>query len=147
MTKLFGIDLEPDFSMAKEERSVQLKHVFWGGFVVVLLYAFFDAFDVRIFQAYLATVVCYGLTFYVARGGYFGKLWLWKAILVSLPLHVLYLAAIFWADKASPQGMTKPVVFIPALTLGAANESTVFDAIADRLKPTDTKEESESLAN
>jgi hypothetical protein len=146
MAKLFGIDLEPDFSMAREERSGQLRYVVWGGFLLVLVYAFFDAFDVRVFQAYLATVVCYGLTFYVKRGNYFRKLWLWKAILISLPIHVLYIAAIFWADKASPQGMTKPVVFIPALTLGGAIESLIFDAIADRFKPPDTKDDNWTLS-
>jgi hypothetical protein len=145
MQKLFGIEIEPDFSMAKEQRSGQLRYVFWGGFFLVLAYAFFDAFDVRVFQVYLATVVCYGLTFYVARGNYIRTRWLWKAIAASLPIHALYLAAIFWADKASPQGMTKPVVFIPALTFGAAIESFVFDAIADRFKPPNPKDESQSL--
>jgi hypothetical protein len=91
--------------------------------------------------------VCYGLTFYVAHGGYFGKLWLWKAILASLPIHALYLAAIFWADKASPQGMTKSLVFIPALTRGAAIESAVIDAIADRFKTPNPNDESQSSAD
>jgi hypothetical protein len=147
MQKLFGTDIEPDFSMAKEQRSGQFKYVFWGGSVLVFVYAAFRDFDVRFIQVYVATVLCFGLTFYVNRGNYFSKPWLWKAILVSLPLHVLYLAAILWADKASPDGMTKPLVFIPALTLGCAIESSVFGAIADRFKPQDTKDESQALAD
>jgi hypothetical protein len=143
MQKLFGVDLESDFSMPKEQRSGRFKYVVWGGFVLALGYSFFRGFDVRIIQAYLATVLCYGLTFYVNRGSYIGKLWQWKAVFVTLPLHVLYLAAIFWADKASPEGMTKPVIFIPALTLGCAIENALFGAIADHFKPPDPKDASQ----
>lgn len=141
--KLFGIDLEPDFSMAKEERSGQFKYVLWGGFLLTLVYSFFHASDVRLFQAYIATAVCYGMTFYINRGNYLAKLWLWKSIIASLPIHALYLAAIFWADKASPQGMTKPVIFIPALTVGCAVENSLFGAIADRFQPPNIKTDSQ----
>jgi hypothetical protein len=147
MQKLFGIDLEPDFSMEREERSTQFKYVLWGGLFLIFAYGCFWSLSVRFFQAYVATFVCYGLTFYVWRGSYLRKGWLWKAILASLPLHALYLAGIFWADKAVPELMTKALGFTPVLTLGGGLEVALFGAIADRFKPPNPDDDSQSLRN
>lgn len=54
----------------------------------------------------------------------------------SLPVHILYLMGVFWSDKKFPEFMTKVVVFLPVLAVGAAIESIFFfDRIANRFKP------------
>lgn len=84
-----------------------------------------------------ATIFPYGISFYVnQKNDQLGRLWLWKAVLASLPVHVLYLMGVFWSDKESPELMTKEVVFLPVLAVGAAIESIfLFDRIAYYFKP------------
>ena len=63
------------------------------------------------------------------------RLWLWKAILLTVPFHALYLAGIFWLDRAVPQLMTKAAVFIPVVGVGFALESVAMQPLIDRFKP------------
>ena len=93
-------------------------------------------FSTEVFQCMFATVLPCGVSFYVNQRNNLDRLWLWKALLVSLPVHVLYLTGIIWSDKAFPELMTKVIFFLPVLSVGAAVESIfVFDRIVDRFKP------------
>jgi hypothetical protein len=96
-------------------------------------------FDTEIFQAWIATSLFYGDTFYVRRAKDFPQIWLWKSILVTVPLHALYLSAIFWLDRAIPQLMTKVAVFLPVIAIGFALESIWIKPLIDRCKPADTR--------
>jgi hypothetical protein len=133
---LFGYRLEPDFDVAKERRRDRLKVALIGGFVLCVLYLFSgEPYATEAFQGCVATGLFYGEDFYVQRKDDLGKLWLWKAIFATVPLHALYLAGWFWSDRAFPNLMTKGTVFIPLLFVGFALESTLFGRIVDRFKP------------
>ena len=133
---MFGYPVEPNFDIAKEQRRDRLKLALIGGFVLCVLYLFSgDPYATEVFQGCLATGLSYGESFYVQRRGDLGKPWLWKVICTTVPLHVLYLAAVFSADKMFPNLVTKAIVFMPVLAVGFAIESTLFNRIADRFKP------------
>lgn len=108
----------------------------WGGTFLCLLYLFSGRrFATEVFQGCFATVLCYGDTFYVRRRKDLNGRWLWKAILVTVPLHFFYLAALFWSDKIFPEFMTKAIIFIPVLSLGFVIESALMQRVIDRFKP------------
>jgi hypothetical protein len=132
---LFGYDLEPDFDIRKEERWDRIGHVLIAATVLCGIYLLSGfRFAVQFFQACIATVLCYGVNFYVNQRTGLAEPWLWKAVLRSLPFHISYLIAVFWSDAAFPSVMTKAIVFIPVLVVGFGIESVLIDHIADRLK-------------
>jgi hypothetical protein len=132
----FGYALEPDFNLAKEQRRNRLGWTLVGGVIVCILYLFSGGpFATEIFQGWIATSLFHGDNFYIRRRADLRKLWLWKAVIAVTPFHLLYLAAIFWSDRAFPQVMTKVIVFLPVLALGFAIESIQMDKIIDRFKP------------
>lgn len=137
MATLFGQRIEPDFDLAKEQRGDRVGWILYGGVALCLVYLFSGRpFATEIFQGMLATVLPYGASFYVNQKNNLGQLWLWKAALASLPVHVLYLTGIFWSDRAFPELMTKPIIFVPVLAVGFGLESSLlFDRIADHFKP------------
>lgn len=135
MPALFGYRLERDFDLTKEQRDAGLTRALLMGLILLCVYGLFRTFTAVMFQAYVTTVVSYGMVFYVKRGKDLRKPWLWKAIIASVPVHALYLGGLFWLDKALPEVMTKVLGFMPVLILGCAIECALFDSIADRLKP------------
>jgi hypothetical protein len=138
---LFGYPIEPDFDLAKEQRRDRLGWVLVGGVVLCAVYLFSGRpYAVEVFQAYMATGLCYGASFYVDRKNDLGKLWLWKVIFASVPLHIAYLAVLFWSDKAFPSVMTKAIVFMPVLAVAFAIESILIDRIADWFKPSSAEQ-------
>jgi hypothetical protein len=130
---LFGYRLEPDFDLAKEQRRDRVGWILIGGTLIALFFS--GNLRAELAQAYFSSVLCYGGNFYVDRKDDLGKLWLWKVIFVTVPLHLLYLAAVFWSDKQFPSVMTKAIVFIPLLFVGFGIESIVIDRIVGHFKP------------
>jgi hypothetical protein len=136
MTSLFGYGLEPDFDLGKERRKNWVGWTIVCASIVCAASLFWNfRFAIQGAQACIATIGCYGQTFYVEQKGLFRKLWLWKVILASVPLHVLYLAGLFWSDKMFPEVMTKAIFFIPVLILGAGIEYVLIQAIMNRFRP------------
>jgi hypothetical protein len=143
MMALFGYRLEPDFDVAKEQRRDRWTWAFFGGLALCYLYLWSGAFHgwteppflIEILQGWIATSLFYGDNFYIRRGGDLRKPWLWKAVIAVTPIHVLYLAAIFWSDRAFPQVMRKIIVFLPVLALGFAIESIKMQRLIDHFKP------------
>lgn len=133
---MFGYRLEPDFDLAKEQRRDRVGWILIGGTLIALFFS--GNLRAELAQAYFSTVLCYGANFYVNRKDHIGKLWLWKAVFLSVPLHILYLATVFWSDKQFPNVMTKAIVFVPLLAVGFAIESVLIDRIAEHLKPSST---------
>ena len=140
---VFGYRVEQDFDLAKEQRRDRLWWVLIAGGVLWSLYLWSGAFHgwterpfvTEILQGWLATSLFYGDNFYVRRKADLSKLWLWKAIIATIPFHALYLAFIFWSDRAFPHVMTKIIVFFPVLTLGFAIESVNMQRLIDHFKP------------
>jgi len=109
---------------------------FLGGVALCGLYLFTGRpFATELFQGWVATSLLYGEEVYVRRAKDLRKTWLWKAVLATVPIHVLYLSGIFWLDKVLPQLMTKALVFMPVISLGFAIESINMEAFIDRFKP------------
>ncbi len=132
----FGYPVEPNFDLAKEQRWNRAGWVLLGGAVLSIVYDFSGGpFGVRVFQAWIATSLCYGASVYVKRRKDLSKWWLWKGILATVPLHLAYLIALFWLDAAFPQVMNKAVAFIPILAIAYAIESNFVDWIVDRFEP------------
>jgi hypothetical protein len=133
---LFGYDVEPGFDLAMEQRRDRLWWPLLGGTALCILYLFTGRpFATELFQGWIATGLFYGENFYVRRGKDLPKLWLWKSILATVPIHVIYLSGIFWLDKTLPELMTKVIVFMPLLALGFAIESINMQTIIDRFNP------------
>lgn len=133
---LFGYSVEPDFDLALEQRRDRLGWLLLGGTALWILYLFTGRpFATELFQGWVATGLFYGDNFYVRRRKDLPKLWLWKSILITVPIHTLYLAGIFWLDRAVPQLMTKIVIFMPVIALGFAVESIQMQPLIDRFRP------------
>ena len=130
MSTLFGQRLEPEFDIEKEKRSGRVGWAIFGGLAVAALYEVFGGrFGVEAFQGLTATILCYGANFYVPYRKELLKWWLWKAVLMTVPLHVAYLAGLFWTDGAFPSLMTKAAIFIPVIALAFVFESLIIDQI------------------
>jgi len=141
---MFGYPIEPDYDAAKEERIDRVKWVIIGGTILCIVYLFSGLpFAVEVFQGLVATGLCYGDTFYVDNGNALRKPWLWKAILATIPVHVAYLGALFWSDKALPSVMTKSIVFMPLLLVGFGFESLLFDRIVGHFRPSSSEQPSD----
>lgn len=138
---LFGQRIEPDFNIDKERRRDRLKFAFVGGFILCVLYLFLGSpHATDVFQGFFATILFYGENFYVRRRGHFHSPWLWKAIFLTVPLHILYLSGIFSSDRAFPQLMTKAIVFMPVLAVGFVIESYLTQRLVDRLRLSSIKQ-------
>ena len=133
---MFGYPIGPDFDPAKEQRRTRLGWVLVGGTVLCVVYLFSGwPHAVELFQAFIATGLCYGAGFYVDRRNDLDKPWVWKVVFASVPLHAAYLAILFWSNKAFPSVMTKAVVFIPVLAVAFGIESILINWMADGFKP------------
>ena len=138
---LFGYSVEQDFDLAKEQRRTRVVWAFGAGCVLSLICLFLRVpFATEIFQGCVATILCYGANFYVDRRESLHERWLWHAMLATTPLHVAYLAALFWSDKAFPSVMTKAVVFMPVVAVAFGIESVLIDAIVNYFKPSSTEQ-------
>jgi uncharacterized membrane protein YwzB len=91
------------------------------------------SYATQVFQGCLASILFYGDNFYVRRRATVDSALFSRTMLLSVPLHVIFLAAVFWSDRAFPQLMTKAVVFIPVLAVGFVMESVLINKIAGRL--------------
>jgi hypothetical protein len=130
MSTLFGYRIDPDFDLAKEQRRDRVGWVMWAGVALAMAYDLSGGrFGVEAFQGVVATSLFYGASFYADRRNALGKLWLWEIIFATVPLHVIYLAVLFWTDIRFPDVMTKAFVFIPVLSLCFAIESILVDRI------------------
>jgi hypothetical protein len=133
---LFGYDVESDFDAGVEERRNRMWWPLGGGTALCVLYSFTGKpFATELFQAWIATSLFYGDTFYVRRGKDLSAPWLWKSILATVLLHALYLAGIFWLDRAFPRSMTKVAIFMPLIAVGFAIESILMEGLVGRFKP------------
>jgi hypothetical protein len=142
MRALFGYRVEPNFSLAKEERRTRAVWGLLGGGFLWVFYLFSGLpFATQVIQGYVSTLLFFGFGFYYTWGDHLGKMWVWKAVSLITPIHVLYVALIFWSDKRYPDVMTKPLVFVPILSVAYAFEAIFFDWIVNRFKPSGTDQE------
>lgn len=129
--------IDPDFDEARRDRIGRVGQTLFGGLILCGVYLFLGLpFATQLFQGVVATILAYGSTFYVNRNSGVRQLWFWKAVLATLPVHLLYVVLIFCSDARFPEFMTKAVVFIPVLGVGFAAESAfILDPIANYFEP------------
>jgi hypothetical protein len=132
---MFGYPIEANFDLAREERRDRLMWVMGTVLCLLIITYFIHPFSMAIFQGYFLTSLVYGDSFYVVRKDKLKELWIWWAILATIPLHVFFIIAIVGLDKTLPSIFPKIIVWIPALTLVFGVEDLLFDGIVDRFCP------------
>ncbi len=111
----------------------------WWGLSLLIAYYFIHPFSMAIYQGYFLSSLFYGDSFYVQRKDKLSEPWLWKAFLVSAPVHVIILVAIVELDRTFPHFFPEIVVWIPVLAAVFGIEAVLFDNIADRFSPSITR--------
>ena len=132
---MFGQQLEPDFDLGKEHRRNRLWLVLVVGLCLLGALFLFHPFSRIVFMAYSLTLLTYGDSFYVSRSGRLSERWLWKAILATLPLHLLVLFGIGWLTWVLPSFARTAISSVAFVAFCFACESVLFDRIADRFEP------------
>jgi hypothetical protein len=126
---MFGYRVEENFDLAKEQRRDRLIWIVGGGIALLCVIYAFHPFSAAYFQGYFLTSMCYGNSFFVLRREHLEKRWLWKAILATVPLHLLVLLGVVWLDRAFPNFFPKIAVCLPILTVTFGIESAIFDGV------------------
>lgn len=80
------------------------------------------------------TVLSYGDSFYVRRRDKIQDSWFWKAVLATIPFHLILLGAIGWLAWAGPGFVRSAFGTIGFVVICFGCESVLFDSIADRFK-------------
>jgi hypothetical protein len=98
---MFGYRVEQNFDLAKEQRRDRLYWIIGGGIALLCVLYVFHPFPAAVFQGYFLTSICYGESFFVRRRDRLARLWLWKAISATIPLHLLLLLGIIYLGLPS----------------------------------------------
>ena len=129
MASLFGYRIEPDFDLARENRATRIGHVLIGAVAICCVYDLFGGgFSRQVFQGTVATILSYGTSFYAERKSDICGPAFWKALVATLPIHVLCLVAIFYFDKIFPPRRIRGDLFIPVLVFGIES-AFIFERI------------------
>jgi len=102
------------FNLDKEHRQERLQWVFYGvGSMLLVVCAFYlqERVELRVLHAYGLTVLTYGALIYVEEFEHLKRLWLWKGVLATIPLHILFLVGLFWWDAKGPMSPGYILVF------------------------------------
>ncbi len=94
-------------NLDKEQRQERLQWVFYGvSSMLLVVCAFYmqERVELRVLHAYGLTVLTYGALIYVEEFEHLRRLWLWKGVLATIPLHFLFLLGLFWWDAKGPLG-------------------------------------------
>jgi hypothetical protein len=132
------------FGLEKQQRFECLKWVFYGvGAMLFVVGGFYmqERVEQRIFHAYGLTVLSYGALLYVEEFEHIRRLWLWKGVLTTIPLHIAFVAALFWWDAKHPQLMHSGFIFVYALWPVFVAEIVIFSLIIDHFKGTASPDE------
>jgi hypothetical protein len=126
----------------KEQRRERLQWVFYGVssmlFVVCGFYVQ-ERIEVRILHAYGLTVLTYGALIYVEEFQHLKRLWLWKSVLATIPLHSVFLAGLFWWDAQAPEssGFILAYRILPFFVA----EMVIFSSVIDYFKASASPDE------
>jgi len=135
----FGYAEEKDFDLAKEQREDRVRYVLYGVGALLLVIGFLmneqDRVWLPILDAFGLTTLCYGYAFYAHERQHVRKLWLWKAVLATIPLHLMFLAGLVWWDWRFPHLAHMGFVFAFVLLAACAVETALMKLIIDRVRP------------
>jgi hypothetical protein len=133
-----------ELDLEKEQRRERLKWVFYGGFAMLFVVCGFyvqQSAEQRVLHAYGLTVLVYGALLYVEEFEHLKKLWLWKGVLATIPLHIASVAGLFWWDARHPQLAHSGFMSAYALWTGFVVEMFTFSLIIDYFKPSASSDE------
>jgi hypothetical protein len=133
-----------EFDLEKEQRRERLKWVFYGvGAMLFIVCGFYmqERVEQRILHVYGLTVLCYGALLYVEEFEHLKELWLWKGILVTIPLHIAFVAGLFWWNAKHQQLAHAGFAFVYILWPVFVVEMVIFTLIIDHFKASATPDE------
>jgi len=99
-------ETEDRFDLGKEQRTERLKWVFYGVLAMVFVLGNFflrEQVENGVLHACGLTILCYGIVLYVHEIEHIRKLWLWKGVLTTIPLHLAFVYSLFWWDARFPR--------------------------------------------
>jgi hypothetical protein len=133
-----------ELDLEKEQRRERLKWVFYGGFAMLLVVCGFYiqlTTEQRVLHAYGLTVLVYGALLYVEEFEYLKKLWLWKGVLATIPLHIALVAGLLWWDTTHQQYAHSGFMFAYVLWPVFVAEMVTFSLIIDHFKASASPDE------
>ena len=132
------------FDLEKDQRGEGLVWVIYGvGAMLLVVCGFYmqERVEQRVLHAYGSTVLIYGALLYVEEFEHLRRLWLWKGVLATIPLHIAFVAGLFWWDAENPQMAHKGFMFVYALWPVFVVEMVVFTLIIDHFKASASPDE------
>ena len=135
---LEGSDLE------KQQRLERLGWVFYGvGAMLLVVCGFYmqERIEQRVLHAYALTVLVYGALLYVEEFEHLRRLWLWKGILATIPLHIGFVAGLLWWDAKHAQLAQSGFIFVYALWPVFIAEMVTFALMVDHFKASASPDE------
>jgi hypothetical protein len=123
------------FSLAERQRFERLKWVFWGVSAMLLVIGGFylqQKVEVQTLHAYGLTVLVYGHLLYVEELTHIKRLWLWKGIVVTIPLHIVAVITLLRWDTIIYAESAYTLTGV--LSAFFAAEIVIFSAIVDNFK-------------
>jgi len=133
-----------ELDLKKEQRRDRLGWVFYGvGAMLFVVCGFYmqERVEQRVLHAYGLTVLCYGALLYVEELEHLRRPWLWKGVLVTIPLHIAFVASLFWWDAKHPQLAHSGFMFVYALWPVFVVEIVIFSLIIDHFKASASPDE------
>jgi hypothetical protein len=137
-------DTVEEFDLEKEQRSERLGWVFYGvGAMLLVVCGFYmqERVEQRVLHAYGLTVLCYGILLYVEEFEHLRRLWLWKGVLATIPLHIAFVASLFWWDAKNQQLAHSGFMFVYAIWPVLVVELLIFSLIIDHFKASASPDE------
>jgi hypothetical protein len=133
-----------ELDLEKEQRLERLGWVFYGvGGMLFVVCGFYlqERVEQRVLHAYGLTVLCYGALLYVEEFAHLRTLWLWQGVLATIPLHIAFVASLFWWDAKYPQLAHSGFMFVYALWPVFVVEVVIFGLIIDHFKTSASPDE------
>jgi hypothetical protein len=132
---MFGYPIESDFDLAKEQRRDRLWWILLLGLCLLGVLFLIHPFSGTIFEAYGLTLLSYGDSYYVRRRAKLRERWLWRSVLATIPLHLVFLVGIGLLNRVLPGFGRSAFSAVGFVAFCFACESVLFDSIADRFDP------------
>jgi len=98
--------------------------------------------ELRVLHAYGLTVLTYGALIYVEEFGHLRRLWLWKGVLATIPLHILFLVGLFWWDAKGP--LSPGYILVFRIWPFFVAEMIIFSLVIDHFRSMASPDEPQS---
>jgi hypothetical protein len=133
-----------ELDLEKEQRRDRMWWVFYGvGAMLLVVCGFYmqEKVELRVLHAYGLTVLCYGALLYVEEFEHLRRLWLWKGVLATIPLHTAFVATLFWWDAKHPGVVQSGFMIVYALWPVLVVEIVIFSLIIDHFRASASPDE------